>query len=814
MRLGQILGIAITVFVTIISAKRVLEPFELSALDFRYAFVEREPQNPNIKVVLIDDHTVSQIGRFPFPRDLQALLLDILSTPDYRPKAIGFDILFAEEGDPMHDALFSECTESAQNVYHAISFHFLRDQKNGELPKRFGYPSDGKAREAIGFTSSLPSLIENAKGIGHTNIFSERDGKIRRIPLLIRYRDRLYPSMALALASDYLEVEDVEADENQVVLKREKEGDIVIPVDKDCNMWIYFRKTALDHELEADSFIELLQSDLLIKEGKKPLVSLFDYKGKIVIVGSVATGRSDLCATPLSPVYPSVGLYVNAMSNIIEQRFLRRAGLTTNIAICLFIGMVMAFWLPKISPKSQGLFSGALLLLYTISAISLFRFYKLWVDMVCPISLILSEYIVITVYSYEKERSFLKSIIKSTKEALERKQEELSIVYEKILKRMGPQEVAEEEVSLSLNLDFRQPEISHQRRVLASRDPAFLLLKQFIRKDLSGKTERFVHWLSGYTVFSHWDAKNPKDPAQAFAGYISLINHFFRKKVIGSTVRGRRGKGYYQLLIRPDRYQSNITLSLKLSDETEKKRKESALDEAEKKGREAIELDPENMNAYKVLAEIYDEMGDKDGAKRVYQRYHNLILSKIKSLKRAILSIESHEWEERLWDVVELEKGRMEDEARELEEERKRVEEKIGTEVQVELTKPELKMGVLREMAKGYEEGEDVSKLFERVIQSPFYSKLLEDTTERAMRLFRIREADRKKVERMALACLYEAILVEPQIRIDIATCDEHSFSQNIKRVLTSSLHQQLEKEGPQPGYLPPEIIDRIGKRA
>src|SRR5690242_2257678 len=90
-------GILITLFVlgSYITHSSLLETVELKSYDLRARFREDTAQKPNeIAIVAIDDNSVTQLGRWPWPRSRIAVMVEKLNS--YQPKVIGLNIVFSE----------------------------------------------------------------------------------------------------------------------------------------------------------------------------------------------------------------------------------------------------------------------------------------------------------------------------------------------------------------------------------------------------------------------------------------------------------------------------------------------------------------------------------------------------------------------------------------------------------------------------------------------------------------------------------------------------------------------------------------------
>ena len=170
------------------------------------------------------------------------------------------DFIFEEMVSKEEDRPLINATKSAGNVYYGLSFESLKKQsgkhhKSPETEENI-YPGSPKWQVVIkGDSQSFYSganprltysaLPSSARGIGFLNLTPDPDGILRRLPLLVRYRGVLYPSLSFRTVCDYLGI----APENIIVepgrsirLKGVRSGkesephDILIPIDKSGHM--------------------------------------------------------------------------------------------------------------------------------------------------------------------------------------------------------------------------------------------------------------------------------------------------------------------------------------------------------------------------------------------------------------------------------------------------------------------------------------------------------------------------------------------------------------------------------------------------
>ncbi|MEW6618974.1 MAG: CHASE2 domain-containing protein [bacterium] len=778
---GVILGLLVSLIITLLSWCGIFEPFELKSLDYRFRlFSLNKPLDSRIKLILIDDYTFSQINQFPFPRDLQALLIHTLTKDEYRPKQIGFDILFSEKSpNPKYDDLLSDCTTLAKNVYHSYIFHFSTSEDVDEEVEQLLESSciggrmysenlpASHIKTAVSFTSSLPCLLKGAKGIGHTNVFHDTDGVIRKIPLVIKYKDKLYPNLALLLACDYLNIsqEDIEIIPGKyIILDR-----IKIPIDKQCQMLLNFTTS----DLKTNSFIEVLQSAKQIEGREKPIISLKDYKDKVVLIGSIATGQGDICTTPISAQYPGVGIFATAIDNILNQQFLTRLSKGLNSILLIMIGLMIGLLLPRLTALKQGLFSLVFLCSYLSISIYLFRIHQLWLEQVAPGSVILFSHLAISLQSYAFEKTKLLSVI-----------EDLRSKLEAIILKTTPIE--------PIKIDFRLKEIRIGDKSIKKDEPRFILLQHFIRKQI-------LHWTSGYGIFDNWNIESPKDPAGAFRIQVTNLNEPFKRRIIESTRKGTLGKGYYQFKLKKDDYECNILEAEQIIKKANEDIDKNLPAQAEAKVKKAIELDPANIEGYWLLCKM------NKGTITDYEDCFKLILAKIKSYMKSISYLDGKEWKEQYWTVIGIERDRLNKELEDLEKKKEEVEKRIK-ELKHEEETPE--ESTLITLLREIRESDDKSSLFDKLINMPFFKELIEEWTDKVMK-FSKTKLDKKDPEGLVLSSLFMVIIEDEDTKIDIQLGDETSLTANIKDRLKRQIERQLEIEKSEGLSLDEERLDK-----
>lgn len=141
------------------------------------------PAGRDLVVVAIDQQSLERLGRWPWPRETHAALIERLAAA--APAVIGYDVLFAEPtpGDGAGDSALVAAVERAGNVVLPII---------AEPPSR-GLPP----LEILPF-GDLPQV---AAALGHSHLAADPDGRLRRLPLRAGVGDPYWPALARAIKS-------------------------------------------------------------------------------------------------------------------------------------------------------------------------------------------------------------------------------------------------------------------------------------------------------------------------------------------------------------------------------------------------------------------------------------------------------------------------------------------------------------------------------------------------------------------------------------------------------------------------------------
>ena len=319
------------------SALYIFFPQSLESIDNRfrdYMFILRGeiPQNDKVVIVDIDEKSLKQIGQWPWSRDVLSTLLENLTQAGVA--IIGFDIVFAEEDRtsphkilnkyhitqkniPNYDEQFAQTVANTPTI---LGYQFqLNDtdfieEKSPQIPAIFVEKNRSFEQDYVitgkGTILNIPLVQDNSYSSGFFNNVPDESGIIRSVPLVIRYNEQLYPSLAFELLRAALDVKKVVVNYNDLGVQDVTLGDITIPTDR-------YGRIIVNYRGKEKTFKYVSAADI-VNNTFNPA----DIEGKVVLIGTSAAGLFDLRATPFESVFPGVEVHANVIDNILQGDFL------------------------------------------------------------------------------------------------------------------------------------------------------------------------------------------------------------------------------------------------------------------------------------------------------------------------------------------------------------------------------------------------------------------------------------------------------------------------------------------------------------
>ena len=430
-----------------------LEFLEYKVYDRMSRLRNRTGQN-SIIIVAIDNESLRSIGGWPWPRsyiadmvrklseygthtlglglmypdkDLNAGLLEIQNlresqkeTPLVKSQKIKskLDVVLADIEERIdHDRQLISAVRSARNV--VLPLHFLTDSRDsGNSPNVSGWlrmnslaiaantesKAPGRTRPAalvklVGkqtITADLliepfDDLSRKAGALGHMSFIADKDGIMRRAPMILQYQERNFLSFPLQLARKYLRLRmrDIQAEQKDIFIRQTR-----IPTDRHYNLLI-------DYSGRQNTIQKISFSDI-----KNDKISADTLRGKIVLVGITADGVAAKYQTAAGPHAAPIEIAANVVENLVNRKYISRPlwGLILEILVLLYFGFFLLFVVPKVTPRMGALILGIFLITWISTSAILLLTGGIWLRIAAPILLTVIGFVL----TVRKQRSIAK----------------------------------------------------------------------------------------------------------------------------------------------------------------------------------------------------------------------------------------------------------------------------------------------------------------------------------------------------------------------------------------------------------------------
>ncbi len=349
--------------------------------DFMFVLRGALPKSQNVLIVDIDEKSLKEHGQWPWRRDLFANLLYKLS--DSGAGIIGLDIVFAEEdrSSPHRFASrFPELSQKLENydeilakafsqtpVIGGYTFAFEKmDEKNVPMIPAVMIEKGAKTSTILqpeGVVLNIEILQDALYSSGFFNNTPDEGGMIRSVPLVMRYDEALYPSLAMEVTRVYSGAKKVLITNDDAGVRSIKFGDFEVPTDSVGRLIVNYRGPSRH-------FQYIGASDVLSGNFNQE-----DIQGKFVLIGTSALGLMDLRSIPFDGAIAGVEVHANVIDNILSGDFLYKPAdmilydlisiwIITFIFILIFSFIRSWFILPMALLFLYGLFKLFFILLF------------------------------------------------------------------------------------------------------------------------------------------------------------------------------------------------------------------------------------------------------------------------------------------------------------------------------------------------------------------------------------------------------------------------------------------------------------------
>ena len=414
--LGILIGLA---------ALRIADPAAIEELRVRTfdSFQRIDPRAKTAKPVVIvdiDEKSLAKLGQWPWPRTRIADLVANLT--GLGAVVIAFDIIFAEPDRlnpdvaadtirnldeetrnklrslPSNDQVFADTIRRSRVVLGESGLPYVLSEIDKTLPVT-GLAMLGE--EPQPFLLNFPGLLRNvhvleaaAAGRGLFTIRTERDGIVRRVPMIMQ-------AQGATMASLSFEMLRVATGTDTIFIKSEKAGiksvavkGFEVPTDRNGQLWVHFARH--------DPSIYVSAVDVL--EGR---VAPEMIAGKLVLIGTSAVGLLDVKTTPIDPVMPGVEIHAQVLESALTKAVLSRPnyGIVGEFFAAILLGVLVIWLAPSFGPITLVAVGALFVTLLIGTSWYFYTQHRLLIDFTYPLLSTTSIYLTLIFSNFVREQA-------------------------------------------------------------------------------------------------------------------------------------------------------------------------------------------------------------------------------------------------------------------------------------------------------------------------------------------------------------------------------------------------------------------------
>ncbi|QOZ30917.1 CHASE2 domain-containing protein [Bradyrhizobium sp. CCBAU 53421] len=409
-----------------IAALRVVDPAPVQELRVRTfdTFQVIEPRQKTarpVTIVDIDEKSLAdpRLGQWPWPRTRLADIVTNLTR--LGAVVIAFDAVFSEPDRlnpdiaadtfsnldeemrarlrqlPSNDSIFAEAIKNSRVVLGESGGPNVRADLNERLPVT-GLATLGEEPQPFmfmfpGLLRNVPALEEAAAGRGLFTIRPERDGIVRRVPMIMVAQGVTMPSLSFEMLR-------VASGSGTILIKADKAGikslglkGFAIPTDLHGQLWIHYARR--------DPSIYVSAVDVL--DGRVPPDRI---AGKLIVIGTSAVGLNDIKTTPVTPAMPGVEVHAQVLESALTGDVVSQPnyGIGIEFFAALIMGLLVIAFAPKFGPITLVVVGGMFASVLTGTSWYFYSQHRLLIDFTYPLMSTTAIYLTLIFSAFVREQ--------------------------------------------------------------------------------------------------------------------------------------------------------------------------------------------------------------------------------------------------------------------------------------------------------------------------------------------------------------------------------------------------------------------------
>ena len=397
-----------------------VEEIRVRTFDFFQRIDPRHKTARPVTIVDIDDKSLEKFGQWPWPRTriadliteltrLQAVVIAfdaVFSEPDRLNPADAADTFRNLDEDtraklralPSNDEIFAEAIRKSRVVLGESG----AAEELAALDKTL--PVTGLAmlgEEPQRFMFEFPGLLRNTKVLEHAaagrglfTIKPERDGIVRRVPMIMLAQGQTMPSLSF-------EILRVATGSGTILIKSEKTGikslrikSFELPTDKNGQLWVRYARQ--------DPSLYVPVTNVLEKTVAPDMIA-----GKLVLIGTSAVGLNDIKTTPVSQTMPGVEIHAQILESALTGDVISQPiyGLAVEFVTALLFGLLVIAFAPLFGPVTLVALGAAFASMLVGMSVYFYTQNRLLIDFTYPLMSTTAIYLALIFSSFVREQA-------------------------------------------------------------------------------------------------------------------------------------------------------------------------------------------------------------------------------------------------------------------------------------------------------------------------------------------------------------------------------------------------------------------------
>jgi adenylate cyclase len=404
---------------------RVADPAAIQELRIRtfdvFQLIEPRVKTARpVAIVDIDEKSLAKFGQWPWPRTTIADL--VINLTNLGAVVIGFDIVFAEpdrlnpsvaadtmryldemtrsklRGLPSNDQIFSDAIKRSRVVLGETGLAAVTGEFDKTLPVTSFATLGGEPQRFLfdfpGLLRNVHILEETSAGRGLFTIKTERDGIVRRVPMIMMAQHTLMSSLSFEILRVVTGTPTIIVKSDKAGLKSVAVRGLELPTDRNGQLWLHFARQ--DHSIYV-SAADVLAGDVPPEK----------IKGKLVLIGTSAVGLNDIKTTPVSPAIPGVEIHAQVLESALTGEMLAEPnyGIAIEFFTALIFGILVIVLAPQFGPVTLVVFGALFASLLIGMSWYFYSQQRLLIDFTYPLLSTTAIYLTLIFTSFVREQA-------------------------------------------------------------------------------------------------------------------------------------------------------------------------------------------------------------------------------------------------------------------------------------------------------------------------------------------------------------------------------------------------------------------------